>query len=245
MDPKNTYSTAIPCFMADWKRELKPVAFFDLAQQMAMIGGNYCGFGENDLKKFGIVWVLARMEVKFLKPVLRDDVVTINTWHRGQEGLFFNRDYEMLNEAGERVAVGTSAWIFMNFETRRAVRGDRVDGLDTGNPQCTDRVLPEDAHKVVFPRGVEPELIGSHTVRNSDVDVNRHANNAKYVEWIMNYLPDELVYNSRVSSICINYNKEARPGETVDLLHVETEGVHYVEGKVGDDLIFTSSIEFE
>jgi len=244
MKKKITYSTEIPCFMADRHKLLRPVSFFDLAQQMAMVGGEYCGFGEAVLGKFGVVWVLARMDVKFLKPVHRDDKVTINTWHRGQQSIFFNRDYELLDENGERAVVGTSSWIVMNFETRRAVRADRIEGLEIGEAQNDERVMEEDAHKVVIPRGAELDKVGEHRVAYSDIDANQHVNNAMYIEWAMDVIPEEIVNSKPVSEVSINFIKEAVPGEVVDLYHLESDGAHFIEGRVGDAIIFTTRFVF-
>ncbi|MCR5548037.1 MAG: hypothetical protein K6F25_04735 [Bacteroidales bacterium] len=244
MEKKISYSTEIPCFMADRHKLLRPVSFFDLAQQMAMVGGEYCGFGEEVLAKFGLVWVLARMDVKFLKPIRRDDRVTINTWHRGQESIFFIREYEMLDESGERAAVSTSSWILMNFETRRAVRADRIEGFEIGEAQNDEHVMEEDARKVVVPRDAVLQKVDGHRVAYSDIDVNQHVNNARYIVWAMDAIPEEVVNDRPVSEVSINFIKEALPGEVVDLYHVEAEGVHYVEGKVADSVIFTTRFVF-
>jgi len=244
MEKKISYSTEIPCFMVDRHKLLRPVAFFDLAQQMAMVGGEYCGFGEDVLWKFGVVWVLARMDVKFLKPVHRDDKVTINTWSRGPQSIFFARDYELLDESGERAVVATSSWIIMDFKSRRAVRVDRLEGFEVGEPQNDERVMDDEAHKVMLPRGVELQKVGEHRVAYSDIDTNQHVNNAMYIEWAMDVIPEEVVNARPVSEVSINFIKEAVPGEVVDLYHLEADGAHFVEGRVGDGIIFTTRFVF-
>ena len=182
MEKKISYSTEIPCFMADRHKLLRPVSFFD-------------------------------MDVKFLKPVRRDDKVTINTWHRGQQSIFFIRDYELLDESGER-------------------------------PQNEERVTEEDARKVVVPHDAVLQKVDGHRVAYSDIDVNQHVNNARYIAWAMDAIPEVVVNDRPVSEVSINFIKEAVPGEVVDLYHAEAEGVHFVEGKVADSVIFTTRFVF-
>ena len=57
-------------------------------------------------------------------------------------------------------------------------------------------------------------------------------------------LPDELTFTQTLKEIEINFNREARPGETVSLLHAAADGAHYVEGRVGDSQVFICKMTF-
>ena len=78
----------------------------------------------------------------------------------------------------------------------------------------------------------------------SDVDFNKHANNVKYTVWAMDALPEELVYGTWLKEHYINFNKEVRPGETVELYHAESDGAHIIEGRVGDHQAFITKLVF-
>ena len=83
-------------------------------------------------------------------------------------------------------------------------------------------------------------------VRYSDVDHNEHANNVKYTVWAMDALPEELVYDHHVKELTINFNKEARPGDTVDLYHLqEADGSHIIEGRTGEHQVFIERLRFD
>lgn len=60
----------------------------------------------------------------------------------------------------------------------------------------------------------------------------------------MDALPPELIYNSWLKEHFINFNKEVRPGETVELYHAETDGAHIIEGRVGDHQAFITKLVF-
>ena len=79
----------------------------------------------------------------------------------------------------------------------------------------------------------------------SDVDYNGHANNVKYTVWVLDNLPQDLVFGHFLKEVTINFNKEARAGDTVTLYHTECDGAHIVEGRCGDHQVFIERLVFE
>ena len=65
--------------MVDRHYRLRPAAFFDLAQNMAVLGSIQLGFGEEQLAPLGIAWVLARMEVQFIKDIRQHEKIEMQT----------------------------------------------------------------------------------------------------------------------------------------------------------------------
>lgn len=241
---KYTKDIEIPCYLTDCRKLLRPVAFMDLAQDMAVTGARELGFGDDKLDQLSIVWVLARMTVRYEKPVRDADKVTIATWHRGLDGLFFIRDYQLINDKGEVLVNATSSWILMDINTRRALRSDHATALVPAEGQSQDAAIAEQSPKIPLPKDEDLHLAASHYVSYNDVDRNGHANNAKYTAWAMDALPEDIVYHKYLKEESINFNQEAMPGETVDLY--TTDGPEYtVLGKVGDRKIFTSTFIFE
>ena len=236
----------VGCYQVDSRERLRPSAFLDLAQYMAVYGADRLKFGDEQLRPYGCTWVLARQHVRFERPVTHKEPCRILTWHKGMKGLFFIRDYQLLGADGEASVNSTSSWVVMNIEERRVARTDFLAEIVSFEPQSTDNAIGEMAAKVGLPRGEELELIGTHVIRWSDVDYNRHANNVKYTVWAMDALPEELVYGKTLKELTINFNKEARPGETVELWHaLDAEGAHIVEGRVDDHQVFIERLAFQ
>ena len=243
---KTAESLRVPCYMTDSHALLRPVAFLDLAQNIAVRGADSLHFGDDELSSRNCAWVLARQTVHFERPVRHKAPVKIVTWHKGAQGLFFLRDYLLLDADGLPSVRSTSSWVVMDITGRRLVRFDSLSGIVDATPQSTDHAIEEPAAKIVLPRDAALELIGSHRVQYSDVDYNQHANNVKYTSWVLDSLPEELVYNSKLKELTINFNREVRPGETVALLHaLAPDGAHIVEGRVGDHQVFIERLLFE
>ena len=238
--------TRVACYMTDSRERLRPSAFLDLAQYMAVYGADCLQFGDEQLGAYGCTWVLARQFVRFERPVMHKERIRMLTWHKGMDGLFFIRDYQLLGADGVPAVNSTSSWVVMNVAERRVARGAFLSEMISSEPQSPDHAVTERAAKVTAPRGTELRPIGSHLVRYSDVDYNTHANNVKYTVWAMDALPEELVYDKFLKELTINFNREARPGETVELWHaLDAEGAHIVEGRVGDHQVFIERLLFE
>ncbi|MBO4388634.1 MAG: hypothetical protein J5785_04270 [Spirochaetales bacterium] len=234
------------CYMVDRRQILRPSAFLDLAQQMAVFGADRLDFGDDTLGHFGCTWVLARQHVRFERPLRHKERGRMLTWHKGLQGLFFIRDYQLLGADGEPCVNSTSSWVVMNVEERRVVRPDFLREVVSLDPQSPDSAIAEPAAKVGLPRESELSLIGTRRVLFSDVDYNQHANNVKYTVWAMDALPEELVNEKLLKELTINFNKEARPGETVELWHaLDPDGAHIVEGRVEGHQVFIERLIFD
>ena len=146
----NRFSTdiTIPCYDTDASFRLKPAAFMDHAQEMAYLAAQALHFGYDDLQRHHTAWVLSRMRMDFLNPPKWTDETTLYTWHKGQDGLFFLRDFELRRKGDTDFAdkskaqvLCTSSWIVMNVETRRLVRSDEVLNMVPATTQCPDNAI--------------------------------------------------------------------------------------------------------
>ena len=242
---KYTQNFHIPCYNTDAAWRLKPAAFMDLAQEAAGLHAVELGFGYEDLIKNNTAWILSRVNIKFVDtPLWRDDV-TLTTWHKGANRLFFLRDFVMIDKDGKERVKATTSWLVLNLETRRLVRDPML--MEEGTV-CTENVIETPADKVQMPKDVPAELVIEHVVAYSDVDMNNHTNNAMYMQWAMDAVDYETASTKAVKEVTINFNHETKSGDVVSIYRacVEKEdGLHvYVEGKVEETSSFCVEIIF-
>lgn len=223
----------IPCYQTDANWRLKPASFMDLAQEAANSHAAILGFGYDDLIQSRTAWILSRVNIHFIKAPLWRDEVTLTTWHKGLERLFFLRDFILTDKDGNECVKATSSWLVLNLDTRRLVRDPHL--MDEGTT-CSDNVLEAPAAKVQMPKDKEATLVMEHTVTYSDVDLLGHTNNAMYMHWAMDALDYSLASARPVKELTINFNHETKAGEVVKIYRAEVEmedGLHvFVEGKV-------------
>ena len=235
----------VPCYQTDASFFLKPAAFMDLAQEIAFWAAQLLGFGYDDLQVHHTAWVLSRMHIRFTDPPRWRDAVTLRTWHKGLNGLFFLRDFRLLDAAGKERITATSSWVVIDTETRRLVRPEHLRHLLEAEGEV-ESAIADPAPKTVFPESPEAEAAGEHTVTYADIDILGHTNNARYMVWAMDALPYELTSARRVSEFFIQFNKETRPGSTVELFRCRGEDadIWYVDGRQEGKSVFTVKIVF-
>ena len=235
----------IQCYETDASWRLKPASFMNLAQEAAGNHAVYLGFGYDDLIVKNTAWVLSRVHVVFTDtPRWREDI-TLTTWHKGLNRLFFIRDFILTDKEGCERVKATTSWLVLNLETRRLVRDPE---LVEDNSVCNENAIETPADKVQMPKDVEAVHVLDHVVAYSDVDVNGHANNAMYMQWAMDAVDYDTASQRPVKEFTINFNKETKPGDRVAIYKAripDGESIKvYVEGKVDGQSAFCVEILF-
>lgn len=242
---KYTEKHIIPCYDTDASWRLKPTSFMNLAQEAAGRHAVYLGFGYDDLIKSNTAWILSRVHVEFVDAPKWREEVTLNTWHKGLNRLFYLRDFLVTDNEGKARVKATTSWLVLNLETRRLVRDPML--MEEGTV-CKDNVIETPADKVQMPKDAAPELVRRHAVSYSDIDTNGHTNNAMYMQWAMNSVDYETASSKPVKEFTINFNHETKAGDVVDIYRASVEkedGLHvYVEGKLGETSSFCVEILF-
>ena len=242
---KYTQHLTIPCFSTDGAWRLKPAAFMDLAQEAAGLHAVQLGFGYDDLIKRQEAWVLSRVNVKYIDtPLWRDDI-TLTTWHKGLNRLFFLRDFVIADKQGRERIKATSSWLVLDLNTRSMVRDPQL--LEEGTI-CTENAIEQPADRIRMPRDIEAVPVLEHVVGYSDLDIVGHANNAMYMRWAMDAVDFDITSNRPVKEYTINFNHEIKAGEKVTLYRAVVEkedGLHvFVEGKTEETSSFCVEIIF-
>ncbi len=236
----------IPTHDFDLHSRMRPAAFFELAQELAMGGSTMIGVPDNVLGPRGLAWILLRMHVEYDRmPRLYEDV-HFQTWHAGITGPLFIRDYKFLSTDGETLVRASSSWALMERETRSLARPGRISDILTAEPQHPDRAVSFNPDKVIWPEGAGPDLVLPRRVLYSDVDHLGHANNTRYAVWAYDALPPEVTFSRNLKSFSINYNRELRPSDTVTLRRVQTGPASWIVEGVHDEVqSFICMMEFD
>lgn len=229
---------SIPCYAVDGNKNLRATAFMDYAQELAYLGATSLGFGYDTLIQHNTAWVLARFHIKFLRPVQWRENVEIQTWHKGLNGIYFMRDFNLVGEDGESSVVGTSSWIVLDTKERAFVKTERIMEMVPEETAIHEDAIEKPCGKVIIPRSATPEKVGEHVVNFTDMDFLGHTNNVRYAAWSLEAAGSETTSVRPLRELFINFNKETHAGDTIEFFrHVsdneETgERTVTVEGKV-------------
>ena len=225
----------VKSYETDINANLKLYSFMNFAQEIAGLHADSLGFGYDNLIKDGIAWVLSRIHVKIIRlPIWKEDI-TIETWHKGSDRLFGYRDFEVSDENGEKLIIATSSWLLINTETRKLHRINNIMEENAGGDEIR-HAIKEPAARLVTP--TEMEFARKRVVSFSDVDINNHTNNAKYIEWALDCIDLEILKALTIKEFVINFNMESKVNEEISIFIKTTEDSIFIEGKRDDTSIF-------
>lgn len=204
----------VPGYECDFNQKLKPAAFFRYLTEAAGVHAIRLGAGFEAMHERNLFWVHSRMKIKFLRFPKIGECITLRTWPKTiQQKLFFIRDYVVLDEAGEKVALASSAWLLIDSVSRRMVPSLSAGIELPSNPDLIG--LDEPLERLGLAQNGEIQL--SRTASYSSLDLLNHVNNSRYVEWICDALPTDLINQNEMDWMQINYDHETRPGEEVSV----------------------------
>ncbi|PNX72709.1 putative palmitoyl-acyl carrier protein thioesterase chloroplastic-like [Trifolium pratense] len=147
------------------------------------------GFGSTpEMCKKNLIWVVARMQVVVDRYPTWGDVVHVETWvsASGKNGMrrdWLLRDYN----TGEILTRASSVWVMMNKHTRKLSKIPEEVREEIGSYFVESApILEEDDRKLTKLDDSTADYIRSGlSPRWSDLDVNQHVNNVKYIGWIL------------------------------------------------------------
>jgi acyl-ACP thioesterase len=228
----------------DFRRKLSLSALFSYFQDIASTHSGLLGAGVEYLKsELGIAWILMRMSVEVKRMPDLYEEITVETWP-GEPKAIYDRSYTVTDKKGNTVIRAVSAWILMDLKKREIVK-ERV--IDYSQVEIIkERAL--DYKPAKLKAGVSSVPIGEKAVVYSNIDYNRHLNNAKYMDIVMDCFDIDYLESHTINTVDINYVNEAHIGETVSLykdLSGESEGSISVEGISGEKVVFRSRVGFK
>ncbi|GMH18939.1 hypothetical protein Nepgr_020780 [Nepenthes gracilis] len=170
------------------------------------------GFGSTpEMCKRNLIWVVARMQVVVDRYPTWGDVVQVDTWvsSSGKSGM--RRDWLISDcRTGEALSRASSVWVMMNEQTRKLSKMPEEVRAEIGpyfmnKPLITD----EDGRKLPKLDNNTAEYIrGGLTPKWSDLDVNQHVNNVKYIGWILESAPLSILESHEVSGVTLEFRRE-------------------------------------
>ena len=183
----------------------------DYAQEAA---GNHAAVLNLSIERMqaeGYTWVLSRLQLAPGVYPAAGSSVHVHTWPVGVEGLQYRRDFVMTSATGEIVATAISHWVIVNLRTRKVSRiPEFVADIQHRNP----REAMADAKRRLPLLGADDEQC-RFRARLGDMDRNRHVNNVRYVDWVLQTVPGALRDSASLCFMEMVFRAESVQGDSV------------------------------
>ncbi len=208
--------------------KLKLASLFNYFQETAGKHATHLGAGYAVLQTLGLFWVLSRAKVRVHRMPAWGESLRLTTWPKGLDGVLFLRDFILSSDRHGPLAESSTGWLLLDS---KAYKPHLPDVLPvTLPPNIRGHALEEQLRKL---RPLDNlRLAYERKALASELDVNHHVNNSRYIDWIMDcYAPDEMTSRT-VHTLRVNYVGETTYGDVIRLYRGEeaSRGAHYIEG---------------
>lgn len=193
--------------------KLNLYSLFNYMQDIASDHAIKLGFGRDDLMRDNRFWVLSRIySVIDIRP-LWEETIIVKTWPNGTDKLFALRNYEVRYPDGRHIASGTSSWLILDHTTKKVQRPDSILSQYNTN-------LHNDSSPIRYATKIEASDENGmrspmFSIRVSDLDVNLHTNNVRYLKWATDTYDLDFIMNHYPQSAEINYLAESKFNEEI------------------------------
>ena len=217
----------------DHHSRLKLSNLFLFMEETAIADAEQNGFGIWKMMKAGYTTVITRLKIRLLHHPVWGEKLSISTWAKDIiKDKVCLKDYSILDAQGHSIAQATSSWLLVNMKTGKAE-----------NPANAPYPIPLIPGKNALPEmmdildpQLDPQIVATEIAKYSDLDMNKHVNHCRYVDWVTNSLDAQELKSRRIRSIQINYISQIPLGGKVNIVRFKNTNHHaYIFGMNADD----------
>lgn len=215
----------IKASQADASLRLRPSSLLTLLQEISIEHTEILGYPRETTLDKGLLWVVAKERIEIKRMPKYDESIELITYSSKTMHVLFPRSYLLKDDKGDTVVEASAVWALIDVKSRKIV-----------NPSEHHIDIPDlsEGRSFLFPLGAKMPVSFSSKAEikaaYSLCDLNKHLNNAYYLDIAEDLLPISYLLEHEVKSIEIEYLHEVKLGESL-LIDYE---------KVGDDCYFFS-----
>jgi len=237
----------IPSYDVSLNGQTKFYTLCNILLDSAAVHANKFRFGYHDMRKENVYWVLSRFHIIMHEYPSMDEQIKVETWPKGVNKLFFMRDYRILSANDSLLTTATTAWLILDRNTGRPKKMEENNSLHNFHVENFHAI---EAAPDKLPGITEPDRCMPVVARYSDLDINKHVNAVKYIEWVQDCFPQDIYEKKNVKEFQINYQAETIYGEEVEIRIRKaspTDFFEYLEGiRSGDEnAAFRAKVRFD
>jgi len=229
MDAQHHETYTVSLSDCDASGRLRPSSLLIHVQEAGERHAASYGLSRAELVAQGMFWVLYRQRVVMRSYPTFGDALRLTTWPGAVEGPVFPRYFCIERADGTLVCEAVTSWVLVNLQTRRPLRPSM---LVTPIPVCA-RPAPLPLPGML--RLENARAVEKRPVRYSDLDINGHMTNTRYIDWVCDLLDLDALARRGLAEWQVNFIAEAKPGDLLELFLLEEGPETLVQGKRASD----------
>lgn len=164
------------------------------------------------LREKNIGWVLISGFMQMERYPKYKEKITIRTWLSEYTSIKGIRENIIYDEQNNIIGRAKGLWIFFDIERRRPTEifSDIKDRWSLYNEESIDCDISK---KIPVIEDYDYEI--KFKVNRYDTDMNKHVNNIRYLQWVVESIPEEITDNYYLYAIDGRFIAEAQLGQTI------------------------------
>lgn len=177
------------------------------------------GRGSDFVNSLGLGWVITQHEMTITRLPKTEELVSVTTEATSYNKYFCYRNFWIHDESGQECVAISSTFVLMDLTTRKMISVP-LDIIEAYDCEKITKIL----------RGTkissleEDSDAREYRVRFSDIDGNKHVNNSRYLDWMVDSLAYKFLTSHEPTFVNIRFDKELAYGNSVTSHWQEASG---------------------
>ncbi len=189
----------------------------------------------------GQVFVLTKMAVEIVRMPQNGETILVKTAPCPPKGALFPRLVLVEDQDGKQLVKAKTIWVLIDPQSRKVLRSTAFT--------CELPTIPGDVREWAGECKITPpsqlSFLAQRPVRYSDLDCNRHVNNAVYGDILCDYLPANILAEKELYRFLIHYENEACLGEEIRINGGQPDqNSYYIAGALDNKPCFQAEVRF-
>lgn len=207
-----TYDYQVPFYETTVNQEIKLPHLLSLCLQISGLQSLDLGVSDDYIfKTYNLIWVVTDYEIDIKRLPSYAENIRIETEAISYNKLFTYRDFRIFSEEGDLLLTIRTTFVLMDYTTRKV--SPILDELVAAyQPEKAKKMQRAPKYQVL-----ENLDLRAFQARFSDLDMNGHVNNSKYLEWILDDFEHDFLKAHSLTGLHIKFIKEIAPASQVGL----------------------------
>ncbi len=192
-----------------------PVTMLTLLEETAADHCHSIDVSLYDLERDGIGWVLLSGYMQMYRYPRYKENITIRTWLSKYSAVKGYRENIVFDESGLVIGRTKGLWVFFDINRRRPI--EIPEKIRSRWSSCAEECLKHNLTERIEAIS-EARRSEQYQVHRYDTDMYKHVNNIRYLHWIVDSMPEEIVKNYYMHTIDGRFVGEAMQGDVINAL---------------------------